>query len=123
MLHVIPILRIFDYDKAVEFYVNWLGFRIDWEHRFSDNSPVYMQLSREHILLHLSEHHGDASPGAKVYIQYQNLKNLHALLNEKKYKYNKPGMEEAPWNAWCMEVVDPFNNKLLFCEDKNQLAK
>jgi hypothetical protein len=123
MLHVIPILRIFDYNKAVEFYISWLGFRIDWEHRFSENSPVYMQLSREHILLHLSEHHGDASPGAKVYIQYHNLKNLHALLNDKKYKFNKPGMEEAPWNAWCMEVVDPFYNKLLFCEDKNQLAK
>jgi hypothetical protein len=123
MLHVIPILRIFDYNKAIEFYITWLGFRVDWEHRFSDNSPVYMQLSKEHILLHLSEHHGDAAPGAKVYIQYQNLKNLHALLNEKKYKFNKPGMEEAPWNAWCMEVVDPFYNKLLFCEDKNQMAK
>lgn len=28
----IPILRIFDYKKAIEFYVDWLGFKIVWEH-------------------------------------------------------------------------------------------
>ena len=31
---VVPILRSFDEGKAREFYVDWLGFRIDWEHRF-----------------------------------------------------------------------------------------
>lgn len=25
-----PILRIFDEEKAKEFYINFLGFRIDW---------------------------------------------------------------------------------------------
>lgn len=29
----IPILRIFDYQKAIEFYIDWLGFEIVWEHR------------------------------------------------------------------------------------------
>jgi catechol 2,3-dioxygenase-like lactoylglutathione lyase family enzyme len=29
-----PILRIFDEAKAKEFYVEFLGFRVDWEHRF-----------------------------------------------------------------------------------------
>lgn len=28
----IPILRIFDLAKAKEFYVDFLAFRIDWEH-------------------------------------------------------------------------------------------
>ncbi len=32
---VVPILLIFDIDKVREFYVNYLGFAIDWEHRFS----------------------------------------------------------------------------------------
>ncbi len=36
---VIPILRIFDYQKAVEFYVDWLDFKIDWEHTFEKNTP------------------------------------------------------------------------------------
>ena len=34
----IPILRIFSVDKAKEFYVGFLGFSVDWEHRFGDNS-------------------------------------------------------------------------------------
>ena len=37
----IPILRIFSVDKAKEFYVDFLGFKIDWEHRFGDNFPLY----------------------------------------------------------------------------------
>jgi catechol 2,3-dioxygenase-like lactoylglutathione lyase family enzyme len=113
---VIPVLRIFDYAKAIEFYVDWLGFAIDWEHRFEVNSPLYLQISREHITLHLSEHHGDASPGAKVFIEFQNIAEYHHFLTKKDYKFNKPGLEKAPWNAICMEVVDPFGNKLLFSE-------
>lgn len=30
----IPILRIFDEAKAREFYVGFLGFTVDWKHRF-----------------------------------------------------------------------------------------
>ena len=42
----IPILRIFSVEKAKEFYVDFLGFKIDWEHRFGDNFPLYAQVSR-----------------------------------------------------------------------------
>ena len=55
-----PILRIFDENKAVEFYVDFLGFKIDWQHRFEANFPLYLQVSRGECVLHLSEHHGDA---------------------------------------------------------------
>ena len=41
----IPTFRIKDYKKAIEFYVDFLGFSIDWEHRFGDAEPVYMQVS------------------------------------------------------------------------------
>ena len=43
VLSTIPILRIFSVDKAKEFYVGFLGFAVDWEHRFDDPAPVYMQ--------------------------------------------------------------------------------
>jgi hypothetical protein len=36
----IPLLRIFSVDKAKEFYVDFLGFCVDWEHHFDDNSPA-----------------------------------------------------------------------------------
>ena len=30
---VIPILRIFNLAKANEFYLEYLGFQVDWDHR------------------------------------------------------------------------------------------
>jgi catechol 2,3-dioxygenase-like lactoylglutathione lyase family enzyme len=113
----IPILRIFDEAKAREFYVDFLGFRIDWEHRFEDASPLYMQVSRGGCVLHLSEHYGDASPGSTVFVRVTGIDELHAELAGKRYKYLRPGIEIAPWNAKCMEVIDPFGNRIRFNED------
>lgn len=55
-----PTLRIFDEARAREFYLGYLGFRIDWEHRFAPGMPLYLQVSRDDCVLHLSQHHGDA---------------------------------------------------------------
>ena len=63
---VVPILRIFDVAKADEFYLGFLGFSIDWDHRFDPDAPLYRQISRGALILHLSEHHGDGSPGARI---------------------------------------------------------
>ncbi len=49
----IPILRIFDEAKAREFYIDFLGFAVDWEHRFEPGMPLYMQASRAGLTLHL----------------------------------------------------------------------
>lgn len=112
--NVKPILRIFDYHKAIEFYVNWLGFTVDWEHRFDDNAPIYMQISLGEIELHLSEHHGDCSPGAHIYIDCSGLKEFHKVLIDKKYKYNRPGLERTFYGSWAVTVNDPFFNKITF---------
>ncbi len=115
----IPMLRIFDKNKAIEFYVNWLGFSVDWEHSFSDGEPpIYMQISKSEIAIHLTEHHGDCTPGGKVYIECTGLKDFHKEILNKKYPYNAPGLEIAPWKSLCMEVIDPFGNKLLFSEPR-----
>jgi hypothetical protein len=55
---VVPVLRMFDIDKADEFYLGFLGFKVDWNHRFDPNAPHYRLLSRGNLILHLSEHHG-----------------------------------------------------------------
>lgn len=116
---VIPFLRIFDVTKAKEFYVEWLGFKIEWEHRYDDNTPLYMEVTLGGIALHLSEHHGDCSPGAKVFIWCTGLKEFHQSITAKNYSYNKPGIEKADWgkgNDIYVQVIDPFGNKLLFNE-------
>lgn len=68
MATAIPIFRIFDYQKAIEFFIDWLGFTIDWKHN-PDDTPIYLQISLNGIVLHLSEHHGDCSPGARIHIE------------------------------------------------------
>ena len=50
----VPILRIYDLAKAKEFYVDFLGFKVDWEHRFDENAPLHFQVRGPTILLPLS---------------------------------------------------------------------
>jgi uncharacterized glyoxalase superfamily protein PhnB len=116
MLQTVPILRIFDVEKAREFYVGFLGFTIDWQHRFDESAPLYMQLSRGGLVLHLSEHHGDACPGSTVFVRMTGLHDYHREITAKGYRYLRPGIERAPWNADVMEVTDPFGNRLRFNE-------
>lgn len=108
-----PILRIFDEAKAKEFYVDFLGFKIDWEHRFEPGLPLYMQVSKDGCILHLSEHYGDCCPGAAIRVGTTELESFHAELTAKAYKYYRPGIEEMPWGR-DMSVKDPFGNRLTF---------
>ena len=83
----IPILRIFSIEKAKEFYLDFLGFTIDWEHRFGENFPLYAQISRAGLALHLSEHHGDCSPGSTVFIWMRGIHDYNRELAAKDFRY------------------------------------
>jgi uncharacterized glyoxalase superfamily protein PhnB len=109
-----PILRIFDVEKARAFYLDFLGFQVDWEHRFEPGLPLYLQVSRSGCVLHLSEHHGDACPGAAMRIACTDVDALHAELSAKRYGYARPGIEDTPWGSRDVTVIDPFGNRLVF---------
>lgn len=110
----IPVLRMFDEQKAKEFYVQYLGFKVDWEHRFEPNTPLYMQVSRGNTVLHLSEHYGDGTPGTTLFLDMIGLEEFHQELSAKRYKYFRPGIQDVPWNAKMMALLDPFGNHLRF---------
>ena len=114
--HTIPLLRIFSVEKAREFYVGFLGFQVDWEHRFEGVAPVYMQVSRAGCILHLTEHHGDCCPGSTVFVWMTGLAELHQEISAKGYPYLRPGVEQTFYGAKCMEVIDPFGNRIRFNE-------
>lgn len=109
-----PIIRMFDEAKAKEFYVDFLGFTVDWEHRFETNFPLYMQVSRNGCVLHLSEHHGDCCPGSAIRIESNELDAFHQDLTSKNYRHFRPAIEETPWGTRDMLVIDPFGNRLTF---------
>ena len=110
----IPILRSFDESKAKEFYIDFLGFSVDWNHRFEEGLPLYMQISKGDCVIHLSEHHGDCSPGAALRIEVDELESFQKQLNDKKYVNARPGITEQPWGR-DMSISDPFGNKVIFC--------
>ena len=100
--------------KAKEFYVEFLGFTVDWEHRFEEGFPLYMQISKDGCVLHLSEHHGDCCPGAAMRIDTDELEAFQEELAAKRYTNARPGIEKMPWGSRDMSVADPFGNRLTF---------
>ncbi|MFK3973877.1 glyoxalase superfamily protein [Pseudomonas sp. NPDC087358] len=111
----IPILRMFDEAKAREFYLNFLGFSVEFEHRFEADLPLYLGLSRDGLQIHLSEHHGDASPGTTIFVPMQNIELLRDELNSKGYGFGRPEIVEQGWGK-LLEVYDPFGNRIRFCQ-------
>jgi ribosomal-protein-alanine N-acetyltransferase len=113
---VVPVLRTFDTDKATEFYVDYLGMTVDWEHRFEPGLPLYRQVSRGDLVLHLTEHHGDSTPGSVVYVYMTGVRELHAELSARSVVgHNRPGLEHTDRRTE-FTVVDPFGNRLRFAE-------
>ncbi|AZE46488.1 Glyoxalase family protein [Pseudomonas chlororaphis] len=109
-----PILRIFDEAKAREFYIDFLGFTLDWQHRFEDNFPLYMQVSRGECVLHLSEHHGDSTPGSALRIETDGLEAFQQQLLAKDYRFAHAQIQAMPWGSQDLTVLDPFGNRLVF---------
>ncbi|MFZ1754220.1 MAG: glyoxalase superfamily protein [Caldilineaceae bacterium] len=117
---VTPILRSFDEAKAREFYIDFLGFQVDFEHRFEENLPLYMGISKDDCRLHITEHHGDCSPGSAVRIATEGLVAYHQELLGKQYKNARPGIQKQPWGSLEVSVTDPFGNRITFAEEVGQ---
>lgn len=109
-----PVLRISDEVKAVEFYVDFLGFKIDWQHRFEPDFPLYLQISHGECVLHLSGHQGDSTPGSALRIETDELEVFQQHLLAKEYPFAHPQIQAMPWGSQDMTIADPFGNRLVF---------
>jgi catechol 2,3-dioxygenase-like lactoylglutathione lyase family enzyme len=107
----IPVLRSFSEEKAKEFYLDFLGFTLAWEHRFAPDLPLYMEVRRAALTLHITEHHGDATPGSSIIVPVDDIDALHAELAARRYANARPGIEIQPWGRE-MTVWDPFGNRI-----------
>jgi uncharacterized glyoxalase superfamily protein PhnB len=109
-----PILRSFDEAKAREFYLAFLGFELLFEHRFEPALPLYMGIRRGRCELHLSEHHGDACPGASLRIEVDDVDAYCGELAARQYRHARPEVQAMPWGSRDFTVSDPFGNRLTF---------
>jgi catechol 2,3-dioxygenase-like lactoylglutathione lyase family enzyme len=110
-----PILRSFDERRARRFYVDFLGFEVEFEHRFEPGAPLYMGLRQGDCRLHLSEHYGDGTPGANVRIPVDDVRAYAKSLREKNFENSRPGEPQLQeWGAWEITIPDPAGNRLTF---------
>jgi len=117
----IPIFRMFDENKAREFYLDYLGFKITFEHRFEPDAPLYMGVAFGGFELHLSEHHGDATPVSAIRLEVEDIRAFHAEISKKNYKYYRPGLQSQEWGFDEVSIQDPFGNRLIFCQPHETL--
>lgn len=110
----IPILRMYDVEATKRFYVDYLGFTLDWQEGEGDR-PVYLSVSRGPVALHLSSHSGDGTPGTAVLIQVDDVGALHRELHDKGYPFMNPGID-ARGAGREVTVLDPASNQIRFFE-------
>ncbi len=121
VLETCPIFRIFDEKIARDFYIDYLGFSVDWEHRFAPHLPLYMAVSRGGMILHLSGHTGDAPPHGCLFVRMKGLQGLFDELTARSEFALRTGLETQDWGM-DLEVTDPFGNRIRFSEGPMGIA-
>jgi ribosomal-protein-alanine N-acetyltransferase len=109
---VVPVLRMSDVAATVRFYCDYLGCTLDFQEG-DGSGPTYLQVSRANLVLQISSHHGDGTPGTAVVVYTDDLTALHRELHEKPYPFMNPGIE--PYGVGrVMTVLDPASNFIRF---------
>jgi len=115
---VFPQLRMTNWKRTRAFYEEGLGFRVDWEHQFAPDFPVFAQVTRDGLSLFLTEHSGDCLVGGAAYIVIDDVDALHREISARGVQVSEPP-EDAPWGVREMGIVDPDGNRLRFANPKS----
>jgi catechol 2,3-dioxygenase-like lactoylglutathione lyase family enzyme len=112
MTRVVPTLRIAKLAGSRDFYLRALGFQLDWEHA-NDAGERFVQLSRDGLLLYLSERAEDGTGPGLVHLYVPNVDAWHAECFER--GVDAPLPQDRPWGNREFRVVDPDGNQLCVC--------
>jgi catechol 2,3-dioxygenase-like lactoylglutathione lyase family enzyme len=114
---VIPQLRSTDAVRSLAFYVNQLGFSIDWQHQFEPGFPLFFQLTREGQTLFLTEHTGDCEVGGAVYFRVPDAQACHAAFAAQGVTATQ-SPQATPWGTIEFLLTDPDGNRLRFASER-----
>ena len=110
---VFPKLRMTNWERTRAFYVDGLGFKVDWEHRFEPGLPVFASLTRDGLSLFVTEHAGDCQVGGAAYLVVDDVDALFREISRRGIKAAEPP-GDTEWHVREMTVVDPDGNRLRF---------
>ncbi|MCG7755604.1 MAG: glyoxalase superfamily protein [Nitrosomonas sp.] len=110
---VIPQLRITSAAASLPFYVDGLGFVVDWKHQFEPGFPLFVQLTRRDQTIFLTEHAGDCQVGGAIYFVVPDVEDCYQeFTNRGITTIESP--HDTPWKSREMVVTDPDGNRLRF---------
>ncbi|MGI9391050.1 MAG: bleomycin resistance protein [Boseongicola sp.] len=109
---VTPTFRVKNARKAEAFYRDTLGFKTSWEDDPGDGHPIFVEMSRGDVSIHLSEHEGDGPEGVSVYVDVDDARGLHGEVTSNGGKADAP--ESMPWGHVVFVVTDPDGNVMRF---------
>ena len=118
----IPVLRMTDETAAKAFYVDYLDFEIEWEHRFHNTpeSPLYLQLRLGEAVVHLNGHATPDDPPSEVRIPVQGVEAFCEHLASKAETAGQPVPEvvdpRGVGRNTDINLEDPDGNLLTFWE-------
>lgn len=110
---VIPVLRMTNAVASLPFYVQGLGFTVDWEYRHEPGFPVFMQITREGQSIFLTEHADDCQVGGAVHLVVPDVDECHRAFQASGHIKTRAPHDTA-WKTRDIQVVDPDGNRLTF---------
>lgn len=111
----IPILRVSAEAPALAYYVDFLGFTLDFGGPAGGpaGGPFFGQVIRADTTLQLMEEPGRRA-GTVVAVNLDGVDALHAELAGR--RGDVPDVEEVFWGYRILFLTDPFGNEMRFCE-------
>lgn len=117
MTKTIPQLRVFDYQKAIDFYIGSLHFKLEREYK-PDGGRFSLRVSLGDVILELVQHPDEGGLGSWLIIEeFKGLVPYRDSLAAGD-AFPKPVLRKVPQmsNTLSFAVMDPFFNRIEFRE-------
>ena len=107
----VPVLKVDNARKSIQFYCDQLGFEKDWEHQFDSDFPLYVSVSKDDCCLHLSEH-GEAPTNITLIVGVEDVDAAYKEICDNGCQ-PKTEPQNQPYGTRDFSVQDPDGHNLI----------
>lgn len=109
----VPILQVSQIALSLEFYVDRLGFELEWIYQ-PEGLPAFAAVRREQIRLFLTEH-PESVFGSLIYCYVSPIASWYEAILSQGLQAEWP-LERTEWGTQEFQIRDPDGNRLRFGE-------